>query len=229
MRDWPALDVLAPTSTEHTALRLAGPVHWRGEGGRQWHRMHKASLTLGTWSVFNIWWVFAECWTSGMQLTTQQITLQMLPTVLCCSTIGPPPPVFHVRLWSALPLFAFFCICFATVCLFIKFNLFGPPPPPNNTSGVVQNWSTLQCSKQNTEQCGYDHAPVTRGRMRAQFPLPHGPTTHHGDMPPPPPVFQLLQNALVLVLCRVCVRAHVCVCVCVGSVPLAMQTRSVLF
>ena len=26
-----------------------------------------------------------------------------------------------------------------------------------------------------TEQCGYDHAPVTRGRMRAQFPLPHGP------------------------------------------------------
>ena len=42
--------------------------------------------------------------------------------------------------------------------------------------GVVQNWSTLQCSKQNTEQCGYDHAPVTRGRMRAQFPLPHGPT-----------------------------------------------------
>ena len=41
--------------------------------------------------------------------------------------------------------------------------------------GVVQNRSTLQCSKQNTEQCGYDHAPVTRGRMRAQFPLPHGP------------------------------------------------------
>ena len=41
--------------------------------------------------------------------------------------------------------------------------------------GVIQNWSTLQCSKQNTEQCGYDHAPVTRGRMRAQFPLPHGP------------------------------------------------------
>ena len=41
--------------------------------------------------------------------------------------------------------------------------------------GVVQNLSTLQCSKQNTEQCGYDHAPVTRGRMRAQYPLPHGP------------------------------------------------------
>ena len=43
--------------------------------------------------------------------------------------------------------------------------------------GVVQNWSTLQCSKQNTEQCGYDHAPVTRGRMRTQFPLPHGPVS----------------------------------------------------
>ena len=28
--------------------------------------------------------------------------------------------------------------------------------------------------QENTEQCGYDHAPVTRGRMRAQFPLPHG-------------------------------------------------------
>ena len=39
--------------------------------------------------------------------------------------------------------------------------------------GVVQNWSTLQCSKHDIEQCGYDHAPVTRGRMRAQFPLPH--------------------------------------------------------
>ena len=50
--------------------------------------------------------------------------------------------------------------------------------------GVVQNWATLQCSKQNTEQCGYDHAPVTRGRMRAQFPLPHGPKT---TAPPTPP------------------------------------------
>ena len=40
---------------------------------------------------------------------------------------------------------------------------------------VVQNWSALQCSEKYTEQCGYDHAPVTRGRMRAQYPLPHGP------------------------------------------------------
>ena len=46
--------------------------------------------------------------------------------------------------------------------------------------GVVQNWSTLQCSKHNTEQCGYDHAPVTRRRMRTQFPLPHGPYYWHG-------------------------------------------------
>ena len=48
--------------------------------------------------------------------------------------------------------------------------------------GVVQNWSTLQCSKHDIEQCGYDHAPVTRGRMRTQFPLPHGPPPH----PTPP-------------------------------------------
>ena len=41
--------------------------------------------------------------------------------------------------------------------------------------GVVQYWSTLQCSKHDIEQCGYDHAPVTRGRMLTQFPLPHGP------------------------------------------------------
>ena len=41
--------------------------------------------------------------------------------------------------------------------------------------GVVQNWTTLQRSEHDIEQCGYDHAPVTRGRMRTQFPLPHGP------------------------------------------------------
>ena len=52
----------------------------------------------------------------------------------------------------------------------------GPMPMHSQQPhGVVQNWSTLQCNKQNTEQCGYDHAHVTRGRMRAQFPLPHGP------------------------------------------------------
>ena len=53
--------------------------------------------------------------------------------------------------------------------------------------GVVQIWSTLQCSMQNNEQCGYDHAPVTRGRMRAQFPLPHGPQPTLPEPPPPPP------------------------------------------
>ena len=49
------------------------------------------------------------------------------------------------------------------------------PKHSQQPPGVVQNRSALQCSKENTEQCGYDHAPVTRGRMRAQFPLPHGP------------------------------------------------------
>ena len=47
--------------------------------------------------------------------------------------------------------------------------------------GVVQNCSALQCSKRNTEQCGDDHAPVTRGRMRAQYPLPHGPVPVAGN------------------------------------------------
>ena len=42
-----------------------------------------------------------------------------------------------------------------------------PPPPSFN----------MRCSaaRKNTELCGDDHAPVTRGRMRAQYPLPHGP------------------------------------------------------
>ena len=52
--------------------------------------------------------------------------------------------------------------------------------------GVVQNWSTLQCSKHDIEQCGYDHAPVTRGRMRTQFPLPHGPPASRGSKVLPP-------------------------------------------
>ena len=41
----------------------------------------------------------------------------------------------------------------------------------------------LRCSaaRQNTELCGDDHTHVTRGRMRAQYPLPHGRAT-----PPPP-------------------------------------------
>ena len=51
--------------------------------------------------------------------------------------------------------------------------------------GVVQNWSTPQCNKQNTEQCGYDNARVTRGRMQAQFPLPHGPRPVTIDKDPP--------------------------------------------
>ena len=54
-----------------------------------------------------------------------------------------------------------------------------PPPPPG---------ATLQCSKHDIEQCGYDHAPVTRGRMRTQFPLPHGP-----------PVLSLNSSAVLMV------------------------------
>ena len=53
--------------------------------------------------------------------------------------------------------------------------------------GVVQNWSTLQCSKHDIEQCGYDHALVTRGRMRTQFPLPHG-RPHAGEAEASSPV-----------------------------------------
>ena len=49
------------------------------------------------------------------------------------------------------------------------------PKHSQQPPGVVQNWSALQCSKNNTELCGDDHARVTRGRMRAQYPLPHGP------------------------------------------------------
>ena len=63
----------------------------------------------------------------------------------------------------------------------------------------------MRCSaaRQNGKPNGDDHAPVTRGRMRTQYPLPHGPLTPHawesGDQPdaaipwpkrkktPPPP------------------------------------------
>ena len=39
----------------------------------------------------------------------------------------------------------------------------------------------LRCSaaSKTLNNCGYDHAPVTRGRMRTQYPLPHG----HADGP----------------------------------------------
>ena len=38
-----------------------------------------------------------------------------------------------------------------------------PPLPPSKSA------------RKNTELCGYDHARVTWGRMRAQYPLPHAP------------------------------------------------------
>ena len=46
-------------------------------------------------------------------------------------------------------------------------------------SAATWSGSELVCAAvqrgKNTELCGDDHAPVTRGRMRAQYPLPHGP------------------------------------------------------
>ena len=46
-------------------------------------------------------------------------------------------------------------------------------------SAAAWSGSELVCAccsaaRKNTELCGDDHAPVTRGRMRAQYPLPHG-------------------------------------------------------
>ena len=66
-----------------------------------------------------------------------------------------PPPTHTFLKWPFLTDFK-------------KYTCAPPPPPP-------RNWSALHCSEKYTEQCGYDHAPVTRGRMRAQYPLPHGP------------------------------------------------------
>ena len=41
--------------------------------------------------------------------------------------------------------------------------------------GVAPNCLRCSAARQNIELSGDDHAPVTRGRMRAQYPLPHGP------------------------------------------------------
>ena len=49
-------------------------------------------------------------------------------------------------------------------------------------SGTKLVCTAVQRGK-NTELCGYDHAPVTGGRMRAQYPLPHGPPP--SPLPPP--------------------------------------------
>ena len=78
--------------------------------------------------------------------------------------------------------------------------------------GVVQNWSTLQCSKQNTEQCGYDHAPVTRGRMRAQFPLPHGPPPVDKHLPGMPVAHD---GSGLLPICPMCSRSLLRFCIAV--------------
>ena len=57
-------------------------------------------------------------------------------------------------------------------------------------SGTELVCAAVQQARQNTELCGDDHAPVTRGRMRAQYALPHGLTpgwTPPYPRPPPPP------------------------------------------
>ena len=55
-------------------------------------------------------------------------------------------------------------------------------------SAITWCGTELVCAavqQENTQQCGYDHAPVTRGRMGAQFLLPHGPTGHKGRVRAP--------------------------------------------
>ena len=84
------------------------------------------------------------------------------------------------------------------------------PKHSQQPPGVVQNWSTLQCSKHDIEQCGYDHAPVTRGRMRTQFPLPHGPMSS----PPPCPSPGGGGEPLVVPRLNFCLRLQ-----CLGSFP----------
>ena len=48
-------------------------------------------------------------------------------------------------------------------------------------SGTELVCAAVQQGK-HTELCGDDHAPVTRGRMRAQYPLPHGLVTGAAEL-----------------------------------------------
>ena len=50
-----------------------------------------------------------------------------------------------------------------------------PPPPPEAHLGWYSTGLRCSAARQNIELSGDDHAPVTRGRMRAQYPLPRGP------------------------------------------------------
>ena len=49
-----------------------------------------------------------------------------------------------------------------------------PPPTVNPRHQLNLIWMCCSAAEQCTD-CGDDHAPVTRGRMRAQYPLHHGP------------------------------------------------------
>ena len=60
-------------------------------------------------------------------------------------------------------------------------------------STATWSGSELVCAAvqqgKNTELCGDDHDPVTRGRMRAQYPLPHGRGWCNIGTPLRPPEF----------------------------------------
>ena len=72
-----------------------------------------------------------------------------------------------------------------------------PPPPPARPQGNLKAtsrqhsaliWFALQCSKakQCTVSCGYDHMPVSRGYMRAEYPLLTPPSPRSPSSPTPP-------------------------------------------
>ena len=52
--------------------------------------------------------------------------------------------------------------------IILRYVCSGIPPSPQGA------WMCCSAAEQCTD-CGDDHAPVTRGRMRAQYPLHHGP------------------------------------------------------
>ena len=59
-----------------------------------------------------------------------------------------------------------------------------PPPPLLSQSNVEWFRTGVRCTaaRKNTELCDDDHAPVARGRMRAQYPLPHGPSLSPSEL-----------------------------------------------
>ena len=83
----------------------------------------------------------------------REISVQHDVIGVACAELAPTAPR-RARWWGPCTE----CPASTTTCLTV-------PPPPLSILPYMQN----------TELCGDDHAPVTRGRMRAQYPLPHGP------------------------------------------------------